>query len=104
MSKFTKILACFCVSVIAIIALFATGVFETPVFLDIYQDKQYEETTKKPAETGPQLGASNDGSIVISSSSSVDINSIPSALKIKLTGDYLTAYNKATKNSRLLFQ
>lgn len=98
MSKLTKILASFCVCVIAIIALFATGVFETPVFLDIYQDKQYEETTKKPAETGPQLGASNDGSIVISSSSSVDINSIPSALKIKLTGDYLTAYNKATKS------
>lgn len=109
MSKFRKILACLCVCLIATITLFATGILETPVFLDIYQDKQYEETTKKPTETGTNLGSSNDGSVVISSSTSVDVNSIPSALKIKLTGDYLTAYNKATKslpkddkNSRVL--
>jgi hypothetical protein len=111
MSKFSKILACFFVCVIGLIALFATGVLEAPIFLDIYQDKQYEETIKTPTQTGSQLGSSNDGSIVISSSTSVDINSIPSALKIKLTGDYLTAYNKATsslpkddKNSRVLIK
>jgi hypothetical protein len=111
MSKFSKILACFFVCVIGLIALFATGVLEAPIFLDIYKDKQYEETIKTPTQTGSQLGSSNDGSIVISSSTSVDINSIPSALKIKLTGDYLTAYNKATsslpkddKNSRVLIK
>ena len=116
MSRFTKIfsriLACFCVCLIGTITLFATGILEAPIFLDIYSDKQYEETTtKKPAETGTQLGASNDGSITISSSTSVDVNSIPSALNIKLTGNYLTAYNKATaslpkddKNSRVLIK
>ncbi len=101
MSKFSKILlrtvAFFCVCFIATITLFATGVVDPPVFLDIYQDKQYEEFVEVETPNGTDHYASGSNTIIISSSGAIDANSVPSALSIKLSGDYLTAFNKASK-------
>lgn len=97
----TRIFAGICVCFLLTIALFATGLAEPPVFLDIYQDKQYEdlETSKKTESAPNYSGNSSDGSITITTSNGeVDVKSVPSALNIKLSGNYLTAFQRASKN------
>ena len=105
MSKFSKvffrIFAGICVCLIATITLFATGLVEPPVFLDIYQDKQYEEIASSDDSKSDFNSSSNktDGSLSISTSNgAVSADSVPSVLNIKLSGDYLTAFKKSVKN------
>lgn len=105
MSKFSKIsfriFAGICVCFIFAIALFATGLAEPPVFLDIYQDKQYEEIVPNEQEENSNYtysGNYSDDSVTISTSNgNIDAKSVPSALNINLSGNYLTAFQKATK-------
>lgn len=110
MKKFSKLLAktfaIFSLCIVVIIALFVTGIVESPVFLDIYSDKQYEKVTDS-SNTGTEgntnsnsnsnQGNSNSNSVTISTNTSVDERTVPSALTIKLSGNYLTAFNKAVK-------
>ena len=103
MSKFSKFFVRFfalvSVCLIATITLFATGIIDPPVILDIYDDKEYvEQTEDKDTQNSTNQNLSSSGNITISSNTSTDVNSIPSVLTIKLKGDYLTAFNKATKN------
>lgn len=98
---FYRIFACICVCFFVIIALFSTGVIEPPVFLDIYQDKQYEDlaASEKTESSQNYSGNSSDGSVTITTSNGeVDVKSVPSALNIKLSGKYLTAFQKSAKN------
>lgn len=104
MSKFSKaifrVFAGICVCFVLAITLFATGLAEPPIFLDIYQDKNYEEVANsKENQSSSNSSNSNDGSVTITTpeSSSTNVNSVPSALNITLSGDYLTAFNKACK-------
>ena len=94
-----KVFAVFSICIVAVVTLFATGIIEAPVFLDIYSDKQYEQTStaSKTPETKPSQNNTNNNTVTITTSKPVDINSVPSALNIKLSGDYLTAFNKAIK-------
>ena len=99
---FYRVVAVLGVCFIAIIALFATGIAEPPICLDIYKDKNYEEmvSSEKNEDSSGQnySGGSSDGSVIISTSNGeVDVNTVPSALKIKLSGNYLTAFKKASK-------
>lgn len=97
----TRIFAGICVCFILTITLFATGLAEPPVFLDIYQDKQYEDlnSSGKNESTPNYSGNSSDGSVTITTSNgAVDVDSVPSMLNIKLSGNYLTAFQKASKN------
>ena len=106
MSNFSKmfyrVVAVLGVCFIAIIALFATGIAEPPIFLDIYKDKNYEEmvSSEKNNSSGQEYsGSSDNGTVIITTSGGVvDVNSVPSALKTKLSGNYLTAFQKASKN------
>ncbi len=106
MSNFSKIfyrvVAVLGVCFIAVIALFATGIAEPPIFLDIYKDKNYEElvSSEKKPESSPDYSGStsDDNSITITTSGSeVDVNSVPSVLTERLSGDYLTAFKRASK-------
>ena len=98
---FTKVFAAICVCLIATITLFATGIIEPPIFLDIYQDKQYENSSAKKDQdkSGINQSSSNKDTVTITTTTSndIDVSKIPSALRIELTGDYLTAFNKAVK-------
>lgn len=104
MSKFSKIFfrifAGVCVCFILTIAVFATGLVDPPIFLDIYQDKQYDElaSSEETESSSNYSGNYSDGSVTISTSNgNVDVGSVPSALNINLSGNYLTAFQKATK-------
>ena len=98
MSKFSKIFlrifaglsVCFFIT----IALFATGVIEAPVFLNIYQDKQYDDLNSSADNGKYYSDVSNGGGAL---NIAADPNKVPSALTITLKGDYLTAFKKATK-------
>ena len=97
-----KVFAVFSICIVAVVTLFATGLVEAPVFLDIYSDKQYEQTStasNKPESKPNQNNTNNtsNNAVTITTSKPVDVNSVPSALNIKLSGDYLTAFNKAIK-------
>lgn len=107
MSKVSKILfrifAIFSMCIVVVVALFATGLVEAPVFLDIYSDKQYNQTsiTSQEPQTKPSQNTSNTDSnsvtITTTTSKPVDVNSVPSALSFPLKGEYLTAFNNAVK-------
>jgi hypothetical protein len=98
MSKFSKIFlrifAGLCVCFFITIALFATGVIEAPVFLNIYQDKQYDDLNSSADNGKYYSDVSNGGGAL---NIAADPNKVPSALTITLKGDYLTAFKKATK-------
>lgn len=98
---FTKVFAAICVCLIATITLFATGIIETPVFLDIYQDKQYEGTSAKKEQDKSSIDQSSSNkdtvTITTTTSTTVDVSKVPSVLRIELTGNYLTAFNKSVK-------
>ena len=62
---FTKVFAAICVCLIATITLFATGIIETPVFLDIYQDKQYEGTSAKKEQDKSSIDQSSSNKNIL---------------------------------------
>jgi len=100
---FIVILVCF----VAVAGLLISGAFEMPIFVDTTKSAPLVSTYTKTntSNSNSSSGSSNSSSsnnsntIVISTTnSSTGVNSIPSALTIKLEGKYLEAYTNATSN------
>lgn len=75
---FYKVITFIAVCVICVVALFASGAVALPAWLDLSNDQGYD---------GGGSGGNN----------SSDVSNVPSALNISLTGDYLNAFNNASK-------
>ena len=90
-----------CICLVAVFTVFATNSFETPFIIDIYDDRHYEQPeTNKHVNTNaqPEEPDKNDNSVVVSTTNTeIDVNAIPSVLTIRLSGNNLIAFNKATK-------
>lgn len=102
MGKFCKILfrtfAIIFLGTALVVGLFLTGIIESPVFLDVYNTKSYDQPQESESDSNSSSSGSSSNSIsTSSSSSSSNSTNIPSALNVKLTGTYLTTYNNAVK-------
>ena len=81
---FNKLISFFIICFIAIIALHATGIVDPLTFLDVNGDNNNSQFTS--------------GSINSTAGYSVGSEDVSSALTIKLSGNYLTAFQKASKS------
>lgn len=96
-----------------VMGLFFAGIIESPVLINIYDNSQYAQTVDNPTanqtdinqgQTDSQDSAQSNqnttqnNSQTTSQNSYQNVNSVPSALNIKLTGKYLAAYENAVKN------
>lgn len=91
MGKFYKILfrtfGIIIIGIAIVVGLFLTGAVESPVFLDIYSTKSYDQMQEEQTQGNKTK-----------ETSLTNQSSVPSALNITLSGKYLTAYETAMQS------